>query len=494
MTSRATKTPLLGWLAGVAAALLAASPAVRAAPPAASIPARPNPYADSRHGNPRTGILRDSRYPRGSCMQCHGGPSTQGRTRGERHPHGLFAAAGNDFCLRCHRQPLRSFPGPARYGESAHAGARAPLSTGPVRKRARLPQTMGACTNCHDPHGRADAQGIIPAMLVARGDDLCLSCHGASGPGPNVRSQLQKSATHPSTARQVSAVAARGLRGNLQVAGCTDCHNPHLARRDGGRIAAPNASARLTGAPRVRVTNNPGGTPLLEEVPLEELMGAREYEICFRCHAGPATASRAGRRFDPLGAMPTVAASVRAAAGALPTTDLAALFNPNNPSYHPVEAPGRSNIDSAAFTQGWSAGRQIYCADCHSSDGGEMLGPHGSRHDGLIKRRMPTTVTPERVLDTDLCFDCHAFPTYAQPGAGVASQGTRFGSHASHSARGYSCYACHDSHGSATMPALLVTRPLAMTAFTATPVGGTCTANCHSTTPRTVTYRARYPR
>ncbi len=471
----------------------AASPASPAGP--APGKRKPSAYGATKHGSPTSGVFRDTRHARGSCLQCHGGPAQRAKQRGERFPRALFAAPGRDLCFECHNRPSGSYPGPSAYRNSSH-GNSAPPTVDDRRPKAsaRAVYETGGCSACHDPHGVTDAAGLIPGMLIARGDALCLRCHGPSGPGPTVAEELAKPYTHPSPDRPGSL--GTGASG-APPAGCTDCHNPHLVGRDPSLLLAPAASRRITGVPRVRVTNLPGSPPLLESLAADDGSPPREYEICLRCHSGTQVGApvpwSATPTFPGMPALPG-APNASGAAGARSTvTSIASLVNPGNPSYHPVEALGKNlAIPAAAFTSRWSADRLVYCSDCHSGDA--LRGPHGSSFPKLIKKRHLISVRPDKAQETDLCFDCHSYATYAQIGAGAAAAATRFDRHAAHSARGYGCWSCHDAHGSLTLPFLLVTRTPGIASYTLTPGGGTCTTTCHTASPRTATYLAAYPR
>ena len=51
------------------------------------------------------------------------------------------------------------------------------------------------------------------------------------------------------------------------------------------------------------------------------------------------------------------------------------------------------------------------------------------------------------------------------------------------------CYACHVTHGSSTLPHLLVLgRSPGLVAYTRTPTGGTCTPTCHAPRDYMVNY------
>ena len=95
------------------------------------------------------------------------------------------------------------------------------------------------------------------------------------------------------------------------------------------------------------------------------------------------------------------------------------------------------------------------------------------------------------------CFDCHRYDTYANQGATSTVKGySRFNlptfeqGHTFHvDDKGYPCYACHESHGSTTLPHLIVTgRNPGLNSYTHTATGGTCAPSCHGTESYNVNY------
>ncbi len=459
-------TPLLArrLLFPLTAALLAAVPG----------PAHPelDAFRTSKHGNPTSGAFRDQKYRPGTCLQCHGTlESTAGR--GPSNAMALFAANDDGLCLSCHKTPLGLFPERSRLSRSTHGESSQVVWPGP-KPKARRRADAGRCVNCHDPHGTKDAKGPIPGMLLLRGDDLCLACHRAAGGGQDIATEVTKVSRHPRPGG-VEVVGA------MPGPGCTDCHNPHLARREPS-LSMSGVSGLLDGVRRVRPVNGaPGSIPRLAAVGPEDRTPTREYEVCFRCHAG-----------TPDGPAGT---AVSVASGAVARSQVASAFNPANPSYHPVEAPGRdTGIDLAAFAPGWRADRLVTCSDCHGSVGGQTRGPHGSSLPSMLRKRYLASAAPGRVEETDLCFDCHAWGAYGSVGAGPSARGTRYAGHALHSARGVSCHACHDPHGSSTQPALLVLRTPGLVSYRRDVGGGSCTVSCHTRTPPVSEYRLVYPR
>jgi predicted CXXCH cytochrome family protein len=344
--------------------------------------------------------------------------------------------------------------------------------------RARAAADENKCVNCHDPHGVMDRAGLIPGLLRLRGATLCLGCH-AGGPAPDVASAFAKVYRHPllpdpGTASSLDAWAPAGALALAPADGtCSACHNPHAAAARTSMERASGGTGPLLGTSRVRVSNGPSGTPPLRSpVKAGDPSTVREFEVCFKCHASGT--DRATARVD-----------------------VAVALNPANASFHPVEARGRNRtIDRRSFVPGWGPDQLVSCSDCHSSDDGLARGPHGSSFPHLLARRYAAELE-DRTFETDLCFGCHAYRTYADPLGGSALTFSRFGGHASHVSKGYSCWACHDSHGSPALPSLLAFRTPGLTQFREDPLDGsrTCSAaTCHGLKNPDRSYRSQYPR
>jgi hypothetical protein len=315
-------------------------------------------------------------------------------------------------------------------------------------------------------------------MLAAREENACLPCHDGSPARDNVAGDLRKTYRHPVSVAGRHSASEGGDPARFGVSPvdkrhseCVDCHNPHAGRLQQVPPAPPSAPEDLTGVSRVRVQNGAAGVaPLFTFVAADDLGAAREYEICFKCHSSWTRQPRG-------------------------QSDLAMELNPNNASFHPVEATGKNRlIRPAAFVQGWSWDRQVYCSDCHGSDDDSSRGPHGSSFKGILKRNYPTGVNASASARTDLCFTCHAFAAYADAGAVGASQSaSRFAGAKGHTfhvgTQKVPCAACHDAHGSAKYPALIaVGRVPGLTAFMPDANGGTCVSSCHAAQRYTLGY------
>jgi predicted CXXCH cytochrome family protein len=314
----------------------------------------------------------------------------------------------------------------------------------------------GKCVNCHDPHGDRDQLGVIPSLLRARGAALCLTCHRGT-PGADVASALTRTFRHPlATAALAPDSGARAPADPGDT--CSGCHNPHAAGvpRGGG---SPSSSA-LAGVPRVRIQSGaPGVSPTATVVPPADATQVQEFEVCFRCHA-----------LVPGG-------------NQRPASDLASRLNPANASFHPVTARARgAPADPRSFVPPWGAGRMVTCSDCHSSDSGQLRGPHGSAYRHILKKPYEATSAQRQPAPGDLCFDCHQYGSYG-PGASTAASVSRFPSHGAHAALGCGCWSCHDAHGSADLPSLLVVRSPGLLSYARDAGGGSCTTSCHVRTP-----------
>jgi predicted CXXCH cytochrome family protein len=448
---------------------------------ASSLPAlaRNGAFSSTLHGDKTRGPQRRIDRPRGDCAQCHDQHASHDPSTGSRNTKGLFAPDDNDFCFTCHGLPSDSgaFPGSGAWMQSSHG-----LSPRMLRTAAgRSSFDTGKCVNCHDPHGVKDNAGVIPAMLDTREPELCLTCHDGSR-GADIRFQMAKTYRHGMDARGKhdphegsDPTKYAALPGTNRHAVCSDCHNVHRATKDRTVPAAPEASGLLAGVSRIEVANGPAGTaPRFTWRSADDPGIAREYEICFKCHSS-------WTRLTPGQA------------------DLALLTNPQNASFHPIQAAGKNpNIDPQAFVNGFGADSLVTCSDCHDSDDENVRGPHGSSYRYILKRPATTVSTTYASQRDDLCFACHTYDVYANVSAAASVlRASRFNApagsgHTLHVAlQQIPCYACHETHGSARTAALIARGRLpGITSYTQTAAGGTCISTCHTAK----TYSLNYPR
>jgi predicted CXXCH cytochrome family protein len=438
-------------------------------------------YSQTKHGSPTIGVERIAGTPRGSCGQCH--VEGSGKIKQE---HGLWRENDNELCYTCHREENLTgiFPGQRVSQASTHEIDPRFIWPGPVPPVRQGLDEAGKCLSCHDPHGEKDRDGLIPSLLLAREENLCLACHDGDPSTRNTASDMRKPFSHAvrqsfgrHSADENGDPDRYSYVGNNRHVECSDCHNAHALYGDSAPPIAPDASNRNGWVGRVAVNNGGAGTIPTYEYLLAADTGSqvREYEICFKCHSSWTR--------QPPG-----------------QPDMARLFNPNNASYHPVEQQGRNlNIDPNAFVGGVSAFSTIYCSDCHGSEDSELRGPHGSQYANILRRPYEANSASRFVARDELCFLCHNFETYADSmGTSFSLQASRFNPPASPQGHAFHvgemntpCNACHNSHGSPQYGALIDTdRRPGLIQFNMNVNGGNCTATCHGSR----NYSVNYPR
>jgi predicted CXXCH cytochrome family protein len=358
----------------------------------------------SAHGELRDPLtlkreVQTDKHRQVQCTSCHDPHNDQ---------YGKFLVknnVGSALCLDCHA--------PTGWSTSAHATSPATWNgTG----RNPWPHTSGAtvtangCENCHAPH----AAGTKPHLLnFARAEDNCLVCHNGTVAARNLASEVTKPSAHLVTGAAFLHDAAQGpLSPVSQRISCVDCHSPHAAR-----APEKTAGSAVSGAlAQVKGMTAAGGVVQV---------AAREYELCFRCHADTAAGGQVGvpRQFSQ------------------PNARL--QFNPANASYHPVLGAAKSPQDPTLLSS-WMGARPMLCTDCHNNDQGPGAngigpnGPHGSRYAPLLERNLAQVdYQPESANAYALCYKCHS--------QGVLMADRLHRQHVRDQKT--SCTTCHDAHG-----------------------------------------------
>jgi predicted CXXCH cytochrome family protein len=304
------------------------------------------------------------------------------------------------------------------------------------------------CATCHRVH-TGQNKNILKAGTPQ--STLCFTCHdgtGASGKvkaeftdpvvpqnNPALRQIYRHDTPTPSTHTSASSNEFTGVSNRHSE--CGDCHNAHKALGINGSptTAGQTASARISGTTGVSVVNGAAGTP-----PAYTIVGggatplALEYQLCFKCHSGNTKLP------------PPIAGK--------PSTDLldkAVEFNPNNPSFHPVEAAGKNQTQAMAASLAgpspyklwnFTPGSTIRCLNCHANgatpatpapaaDG--VLAPHTSSNRGILLRNYKDRVLKSaseayNSNDFALCYACHT----DAPFTGSTSTATNFDLHEKH--------------------------------------------------------------
>ena len=418
----------------------------------------------------------------GECAQCH---TTHAGDAPAPEPYLLIGPDDNTLCAGCHQAAWTggSYAGLALHEGGAHGSGVSMTWPGPEPPARTDADAAGKCVNCHDPHGREDANGLVPALLHLREEQLCLTCHDGHPAEDDVLADLQKPYRHP--VLDFSGRHDGPLESQPQDFGvtpldqrhaeCADCHNVHVSRGDPLLgMTPPDASKKVLGVSRVRAIFGDLAPTFVFAAGSDTVTApVTESQLCYKCHSSWTT--------QPAG-----------------QSDLAALLNPNNPSYHPVEALGRNlRIDPASFTPGWSATSYTRCDDCHGSDLGSTRGPHGSIHPAILRRDYTASPNPRVTSSDEVCFACHSYDTYAnQSSPQFMREASRFNGpmaqmgHTGHVDRErIPCFACHDSHGSETQPHLIAEgRMPGIADYLQSMNGGTCTTVCHGQQSYTVNY------
>lgn len=333
------------------------------------------------------------------CTSCHDPHNNQ---------HGDFLHTSNlrsALCLSCHQ--------PRNWPTSAHA-----TSASTWNGNGKSPWPAGhhttvaenGCSNCHREHSAGQPQRLLNFALE---EDNCLRCHNGAVATKDIADDVAKVSAH-------SGAATFGIHDPTEDPGtmprhaeCQDCHNPHQATA--GTAPAPGVPGTLTGVSGI----SSSGTPI---TPI-----GNGYELCYKCHA------------DNHGAAVYVPRQ-------LVQANVRLEFNISNPSFHPIEGPGR-NSSGPSLIAPWTVSSRVTCTDCHDSNtspsvgGAGARGPHGSNYRPILALNYTTTDnTSESSAAYALCYRCHSRTSIL----GDAS----FREHKKHIVDERSpCSACHDSHG-----------------------------------------------
>ena len=270
------------------------------------------------------------------------------------------------------------------------------------------------CAICHRAHV---AQGTNLLAKAAPQATMCFTCHNSTGTGSDLKTQTQytdaavpaNDAASRSYYRHDAVTApvapfGHSLAQNNEFGGvsnrhseCADCHNSHNATAavstqttTGWTVAGQNVA--VSG---VSVANGAAGTAPTYTF-LDGSVGSpptREYQICFKCHSGF-----------------TVLPSNTGQPPSRMALDKGIELNPNNASFHPVEAAGtnpnttimNSNLSGTSPHKQWNftTTSTIRCVNCHgdprkynatlpiagglATAAGDDLAPHTSQYRGIL--------------------------------------------------------------------------------------------------------------
>jgi predicted CXXCH cytochrome family protein len=440
----------------------------------------------------------------------------------------LNKAGVEGFCLKCH-------------DSNGAFGSTTPFSDGvtvPV-----VDATMWAnsshkssqtCLTCHDNgHGSNKSAMIGPFNYTGPGtgtdlmneeEGFCLSCHGSGGAAlakvhlafstyTNTTTNFYKhdaGATY--RVHNTGETLGTAFGGANRHAECVDCHNPHGAKA--GTATAPAILPTMIGATGVEPTYAGAGAPT--GFTWQPNVTA-EYQVCYKCHSSYTTLPTylpdgwSGTAIVADGLKKITTAGVNSQVA--DSRDMAAEYNPNNNSYHPVMAVGKNpNINVATFQTGWNSNSRMYCSSCHNNPlyatSGQGRGPHGSQNMHILDQRttgaavnFKTSHSGTLASSSDVCGKCHQDLSYW-----ANNQNSRFPYHDTHmDGEQAECYLCHDSHGSEQFHNLNFNRnvPNCLTAFSSGnsqtafshdlgTARNACLITCHGTT-HSSTSRSYFP-
>ncbi len=323
------------------------------------------------------------------CTSCH-------------DPHddsnGKFLVVPNQASALCQTCHLKNYWGASDHKLSAKTWNGAGTNPWPHTNLTTV--AANACENCHRPHLAGGKEGL---QNYAAEENNCYTCHNGNVAAKNIQSEFtSKISIHPvATNTGVHSLAESAVVQTRHVE-CADCHNPHAVNAATGTLSGSLAGVRGV---------NSGGN--------EVKPATFEYQICFRCHADSSgqPAPRTARKI--------VQSNTRLE------------FATTNPSFHPIEGPGKSTKVPSLIAPLTTAST-IKCSDCHNNNAGPgaggtgPAGPHGSTNPALLERPYATGAPTAG----DICYKCHSQSVVTREPPHNRTEHLRYG-----------CKACHDPHG-----------------------------------------------
>ena len=376
------------------------------------------------------------------CTTCHDPHNDQ---------FGKFLAKDNRYsalCVTCHDI--------AGWSTSAHATSPASVAGILPRPPKTWPNyaTLGewGCETCHTPHFAPTAPQLLNFTSLPPEPFSCTTtgCHSSDPAAPHslastgsgtgqvavalprtggadIESGMRKPSAHREAPGALEMRAASGNSASSPMRGvtCIDCHNPHQASGEDAGDDTTTVGGALRGV--AGTDRNGVAVPVARS----------EYEVCLKCHGDDSV----DRDFVPR---------------VVSDTNKRRAFDPNNASFHPVMAMGRTldvpSIPSTLEPSMLSSDR-ISCSTCHADDDGRTGGPHGSIYAPILRERYETADhTNESYENYAICYRCHDRQSILsdrsfRAGPKATASG---GGHRGHLADGAPCSACHDPHGIST--------------------------------------------
>ncbi|BDG07407.1 cytochrome c3 family protein [Anaeromyxobacter paludicola] len=402
------------------------------------------------------------------CTSCHDPHSEDGDP--EQPKFLVKSNKRSAICSSCHTLP--NWPSSSHQLQTRNFGIRS------VNPAVVSDMAEKGCAACHAQHNARGAR-LVKGGRADGDDKVCLDCHDGRTAPLDVNREMAKPWSHAAPSSGPSGhEASEGPQsasnrlpepnaGIPRHVACVDCHDPHSV--SAVDATAPRASGALAG-----VWGIDRNGQRVEPVNYE-------YEVCFKCHADSMNQPQ-GRGGSSGGTVRRLVTEV----------NLRRVFDPSSPSSHPVIGPGHS-ADVPSLVKGLTTASQIYCSDCHASNGAGTgtvpKGPHGSIYPHLLERNYATADrTPESPDAYALCYKCHDRTV-------LLSSQSGFKLHARHVVdQSTPCSVCHNAHGVTAAAAssqggahlmdydVSVARPGPRGALRYTSRGarsGTCSVSCH---------------
>ncbi len=312
------------------------------------------------------------------------------------------------------------------------------------------------CGSCHEGHGIYNTP-----MLPDQKDKFCFRCHGYDDIRniikqlgylssdvnlTNIEKEFEKPYHHPIEnigIHYYGEILPELDPSTPRHSECVDCHHYHYVKNDDKTFGIRGVN--IQGAIIQQINN--------------------EYELCFKCHSYSAN---------------------------LPAeqTNKATIFNPSNPSYHPIVEIGKNRDDVPSLLFPMTPASKIKCGDCHgNNDLTGPKGPHGSDYEHILRMNFNQDDGPESEFAYQLCYQCHNR-------ASILSNESFFYHNLHISLVGTSCRTCHNPHGSIQYTHLIdLDSPSIMRSNTGNldfidlgSKAGQCFLNCHGKDHDPATY------
>ncbi len=149
------------------------------------------------------------------CHDPHGSPNAPTIAPRVYPPSAPATAAvtANDrtLCVACHAEATATWGGSSLYSSSSHASSNATVGIPGEWPDPDASRKVGECQVCHNPMGEDDGTGrALPKLTRISGENLCYTCHGATGPARTDMRTVAVETTLTSAFEVVASFSAAG--------------------------------------------------------------------------------------------------------------------------------------------------------------------------------------------------------------------------------------------------------------------------------------------